>query len=204
MNQEIQQYIRTELGTQNECKKFGFGDQSEVYIFKKDNQKYFIKIAEDLKKEHSNLLALVGVVQVPQVIGFKSFEDKDVLITKAIEGKNLAELSEELAPEVIVNLLVIAVKDFHNKTKSLGETWVHGDACLPNFIFDKDFNLAGYIDLGDARIESVEEDLSAAIWSLEKNIGKGFGELFLREYGYSDMSEEKVYEFWKLYEGDGF
>jgi aminoglycoside phosphotransferase len=42
---------------------------------------------------------------------------------------------------------------------------VHGDACLPNFV----------------RIDSPEIDLAAAVWSLDHNLGPGFGGAFLRE-----------------------
>ena len=41
-----------------------------------------------------------------------------------------------------------------------GESLVHGDACLPNFMV-ADNRLSGYIDLGDMGVGDVEVDLSA-------------------------------------------
>ena len=55
-----------------------------------------------------------------------------------------------------------------------GESLVHGDACLPNIIVGDDGS-NGYIDLGDMGVGDVEVDLSAAVWSLQYNLGPGFG-----------------------------
>lgn len=68
---------------------------------------------------------------------------------------------------------------------------IHGDACLSNFIFDGD-QFSGYIDLGDMRTDYPEVDLSAAVWSLQFNLGSGYGSRFLKKYGYHDSSEEMI------------
>ena len=46
-----------------------------------------------------------------------------------------------------------------------------------------DNGLSGYIDLGDMGVGDVEIDLSAAVWSLQYNLGPGLGLAFLNAYG---------------------
>jgi aminoglycoside phosphotransferase len=72
-----------------------------------------------------------------------------------------------------------------------GKTLVHGDACLPNFLYRGD-HLSGYIDIGDLTVGEMEVDLAAAVWSLQYNLGPGHGLAFLREYGLKDADEERV------------
>jgi aminoglycoside phosphotransferase len=68
---------------------------------------------------------------------------------------------------------------------------VHGDACLPNFLFAEDGCL-GYVDMGGVAVDDVETDLSAAIWSLHFNLGPGYGAMFLKRYGMGDAADEYV------------
>jgi kanamycin kinase len=75
---------------------------------------------------------------------------------------------------------------------------VHGDACLPNIIVG-DGALNGYIDLGDMGVGDVEVDLSAAVWSLQYNLGPGFGRGFLTAYGLSDATDQDVDRLWLMY-----
>jgi len=72
-----------------------------------------------------------------------------------------------------------------------GESLVHGDACLPNIIVGDD-GPTGYIDLGDTGVGDVEVDLSAAVWSLQYNLGPGFGRAFLTAYGRPGATERDV------------
>jgi len=37
-----------------------------------------------------------------------------------------------------------------------------------------------------------EVDLSAAVWSLQHNLGSGFGKMFLERYGVRDATDEYV------------
>ncbi len=76
---------------------------------------------------------------------------------------------------------------------------VHGDACLPNFIFENDL-LSGYIDLADAKLAEPEIDLAATIWSLQYNLGSGHGRTFLDKYGYKEATEFSVDKLYLQYE----
>ena len=68
---------------------------------------------------------------------------------------------------------------------------MHGDACLPNFLFVGD-HLSGYIDVGNMALADPEVDLAAAVWSLQYNMDAGHGLAFLREYGVVGANEEDV------------
>lgn len=58
----------------------------------------------------------------------------------------------------------------------------HGDYCLPN-IFVEGGQATGYLDLGELGVADRWWDLAVATWSLTWNLGPGFEELFLTEYG---------------------
>lgn len=179
--------------------KEDYGDQSKVFKLHAVSGNYFLKIGAGLEKERERLEWLNGKLPVPKVIGFTKIEDKDALLLSAIEGKNLAALSKEWPAEKIVDKLVKALHQFHvvdAKNCPFGnfeadKVLVHGDACLPNFIFQDD-NFSGYIDLGDLMVANPKVDFSAAIWSLQYNLGAGYGRMFLEKYGVKNVTDELV------------
>lgn len=192
-------WAEKQLGGKAAVFKEPHGDQSIVYRLTVSSGDYFLKIASGLEKEHERLLWLEGKLPVPKVIGFTRIEDKEALLLSSVEGTNLAELAKEWTSDVVINKLVEALRKFHAvaiKDCPFGSpkpdaALVHGDACLPNFIF-KDGILSGYIDVGDMRIGEKEIDLSAAVWSLQYNLGPGHGLRFLENYGIKDATEELV------------
>ncbi len=58
----------------------------------------------------------------------------------------------------------------------------HGDYCLPNILIE-DERATGYVDLGELGVADRWWDLAVATWSLTWNLGPGFEDLFLAEYG---------------------
>ena len=176
-----------------------YGDQSKVFRLQTSNGNYFVKIGKDLEKERARLEWLDGKLPVPKVVGFTTTDSDDALLLSAIEGKNLAALSKEWPAEKVVDKLVDALRQFHAidakecpfGTFESGGVLVHGDACLPNFIFQSEV-FSGYIDLGDLMVASPEVDFSAAIWSLQYNLGPGYGRQFLEKYGVEDATDELV------------
>ena len=179
--------------------KEDYGDQGKVFKLHAASGNYFLKIGTGLEKERERLEWLNAKLPVPKVIGFTKIDDKDVLLLSAIEGKNLAALSKEWPPEKVVDKLVQALHQFHAVDAKncpfgkfeVGKVLVHGDACLPNFIFQDD-NFSGYIDLGDLMVADPEIDFSAAIWSLQYNLDVGYGLVFLEKYGVKNATEEMV------------
>lgn len=207
MEKELVGWIEKELGKPISITEEKYGDQSNVYRLQFSNTNYFLKIGLGLEKERERLEWLNGKLPVPKVVDFIHINNKDALLLSEIEGKNLAELKKKWSADKVVNKLVEALQRLHNTdTKDfpfmnidLKKVLVHGDACLPNFIF-KDDVFSGYIDLGELAIDNKEVDLSAAIWSLQYNLGPGYGLEFLQKYGISGATEELVEELRLQYE----
>lgn len=175
------------------------GDRSDVFILSTPDKKYFLKVGNDLKKEYDRLLWLDGRLPVPKAIAFKVMDNHEALLLSGVKGKNLKVLSKEWPPEKVVAKIVEAIQKFHNTdladcpfgTVKNGDVLIHGDASLPNFIFEGD-TFSGYIDLGDVTVGNKETDFAAAIWSLQYNLGKGYGKIFLERFGITDVTEEVV------------
>lgn len=201
MNSEeiIFDWARSVLPNISHVQKMAHGDQSTAYHLESNSRSYVLKLAKNLEGERERLVWLSDRALVPEVVSFKSFDDTDALLMTELPGKNLASHKAEWRPEAVANQLASVIRAFHDintsdcpfGSPSEGKVLVHGDACLPNFIFDDD-HFSGYIDVGSMRIDYPEVDLSAAVWSLERNLGKGYGVRFLEAYGYHDSSEEAV------------
>jgi kanamycin kinase len=58
----------------------------------------------------------------------------------------------------------------------------HGDYCPPNVLIVSD-RVAGYVDLGELGVADRWWDLAVATWSVTWNLGPGYEDLFLSEYG---------------------
>ncbi len=206
----IESYIdwaRGLLGKNINVIKERHGDQSDVYRLQTSDKSYYLKIGENLDNEHARLIWLQDKLPVPKVIGFVKLSQNSAILTTAVNGKNLAVLAKEWKPEEIVDKLAIALKQVHSASmhdcpfgvNGDGKVLVHGDACLPNFIFDGD-NFSGYVDLGDLMIAYPEIDLAASIWSLQYNLGRGYGILFLKKYGIKNANDEMVEKLLLKYE----
>ena len=133
----------------------------------------------------------------------------------AVPGTNLAVLAKRISPDKIVEMLASALQSFHSvnaadcpfKAYIPGESLVHGDACLPNIMCRDDGTVNGYIDLGEMGVGDIEVDLSAAVWSLQYNLGPtlgptlgpALGERFLRAYGLPDATDHDVRRLWTTY-----
>lgn len=183
------------------------GAHSAVYELRTGNTSWYLKVGENLKIEHDRLKWLEGKLPVPHVEAFDTANAQDALLMTTVMGTDLAHLSSSLKLDDVITRLASALQAFHAveagdcpfSAYKPGSTLVHGDACLPNFIFTDDGNLSGYIDLGDMGIGDVEVDLSAAVWSLNYNLGPGHGLKFLQAYGRHDATDEDVERLWQMY-----
>lgn len=199
LEQKFINWAKAQLKDKATVAKEDYGDQNTVFRLHSLNGNYFLKIGASLEKEHKRLEWLSGKLPIPKVVGFTKINDKDVLLLSELEGKNLAVLSKEWPVEKVVDKLVNVLHKFHDvDTKNCpfgifepSKVLVHGDACLPNFIFQDD-NFSGYIDLGDLTISNPEIDFSAVIWSLQHNLGPGYGMMFLKKYGVKNVTNELV------------
>ena len=71
----------------------------------------------------------------------------------------------------------------------------HGDYCLPNVLIEAD-SATGFVDLGELGVADRWWDLAVATWSVTWNLGPGYEDLFLREYGI-EWDHDRV-EFYRL------
>ncbi|CAN5682218.1 aminoglycoside 3'-phosphotransferase [soil metagenome] len=216
--QELVPWAERLVGSSITITKEAHGDASDVYQVASGNGNYFLKYKTDSKsgfsKEEQRLSWLKDKVPVPEVIGYKEYDGEYAILLSAVEGKNLKVMSQTWEVDIVIDKLVRALKHFHAincegwpfDTEDTSKVLVHGDACFPNFIF-KGEEFSGYIDVGDTHLGTVEEDLAAAIWSLQYNLGAGHGPKLLESYGYPDTSPETVeklrltYEDWQRKHG---
>jgi aminoglycoside phosphotransferase len=175
------------------------GDNSTVFEIAAGDTRWFLKIGDRLARECAGLRWLQGRLPIPRVVAFDQMGGADALLMGAVPGTNLAALAKSRPPGRIVEMLASALRAFHSASAEdcpfeayvPGESLVHGDACLPNIIAGDDGS-NGFIDLGDMGVGDVEVDLSAAVWSLEYNLGPGFGRAFLTAYGRPGATERDV------------
>ena len=73
------------------------------------------------------------------------------------------------------------------------DAFIHGDACLPNFILKDADHFSCFIDLGLADFSDRHIDLFWAIWSLNYNLhDPKYAELFLDYYGREQVDVNKL------------
>src|SRR3989344_1827276 len=174
VNNEFIDWAKKELDDVVGVEKELHGDQSDVYRLHNPRGTFFLKISKKLSKERDKLKWLQGKLPVPKVISFTIIGAREALLLTAVEGVNLAQLAKEWPPEKVLRALATAVQKFHAVSTDdcpfgqtgQGRVLVHGDACLPNFIYQGD-TFSGYIDLGDMRMGNKGIDLAAGVWSLQ-------------------------------------
>ena len=172
---------------------------NQVFRVEFESRSLFLKIGLALRREYERLRWLDGRQPCPQPVGFTTHDTAEALLMSFVPGMDLADLAASLPPQVILTRLATALTAFHATPiadwpfdrEESGKTLVHGDACLPNFLY-RGGRLSGFIDLGDMTIGAPEIDLSAAIWSLQYNLGPGYGLAFLHAYGVKDAEEALV------------
>jgi kanamycin kinase len=183
--------------------KLGSGDNSTVYRL----ASWFLKIGVDLAPECERLQWLQGRLPVPEVVAFESLNGNDALVTTAVVGVDLADLKSQRPAGAIVEMLAAALREFHAadttgcpfKAQIPGDVLVHGDACLPNILCHNGGALSGFVDLGGMGVGDVEVDLSAAVWSLQYNLGPGHGREFLSAYGLPNATDEEADRLARMY-----
>lgn len=169
----------------------------------------FLKItaAPVLRGERDRLRWLAGRAPAPTVVGFAEADGAGRLVTAPLHGFDLSRPIHTADPHRLVGLLVDALRRLHALDpgscpfgeREPGAVVAHGDACLPNIVFDGS-ELAGYLDVGDLGLGRPEVDLAAAVWSLDHNLGAGFGGEFLRAYGWPESDQATVERFRRAYE----
>jgi aminoglycoside phosphotransferase len=195
LHANVTAWLETLLSPSFEVEKHSYSHQDAVYHIKMPDISYYLKIADDLTAEHSNIVHIGTGLLTPGIFGFARMNSADHLLMSELPGKNLAEWVGEWPDTVIVQEFAKAVRTFHSLDPStifpdqdtMGLVVIHGDMSLPNIISPQPGS-AGYIDLGKSRPGTPDADLVDALWSIQRNLGTGYGELFLQQYGTFDMT----------------
>lgn len=183
------QWLEEVLAMPFKASKQVHSHQDEVYRIATQHSGYYLKISATLKSEHDNLKKLETLLNVPKIIDFYDGKEKDYLLITELPGKNLAELIGKYSNTDIVETFAKATRQLHAvdattvfPKASKEDVLLHGDMALPNIIISE-LGSIGYIDFSQLAYGSPELDLVDAIWSLQRNIGPKYGELFLEKYG---------------------
>jgi aminoglycoside phosphotransferase len=197
LNPKVKSWLAKLLGTDFSVQRPTHSHEDEVYRVKTSHKTCYLKISATLRAERDNLAKLKTLVKVPAVVDFYTTGGKDHLLIEELPGKDLVELAADRPAADIVAKFAEAARKFHSTdARQLfpgeakpGDALLHGDMSLPNIIIS-DHSQIGYIDLGRLSYGKPDKDLADAIWSLQRNIGPGHGELFLREYGTVAMTDK--------------
>jgi len=199
-NHDAEKWLSVVLAQPFKATKHAHAHQDEVYKIETTGAIYYLKIAATLRAERDNLKKLTGILCVPEIIDFRESKDgHDYLLISELPGKNLVELTGEWPHTEIVNTFAHAVRRLHSidaaavfPEAGAHDVLIHGDMALPNIIISEQKKI-GYIDFGQLSFGAPELDLIDGIWSLQRNLGPAYGELFLRKYGPVIMTS-KIHE----------
>ena len=186
---DVKKWLIGVLGDIYSLNKHEHSHQDDVYKIKTANTVYYVKSSINLRSEYENLVKLQAVLNVPKVISYNSINKKDYLIICELPGRNLVQLKGIWNDIEIVNKFAEAVRKLHkiDATKvypdaKSSDVLSHGDMALPNIIIADNDDI-GYIDFGQLSYGTPELDIYDSIWSLQRNLGPGYGELFIEKYG---------------------
>ena len=174
-------------------KKDTLGRSKSLIYFVKD--KYILKISKEkemLAKEKDILLFLEGKLPVPECLHYEDDKEYAYLLETFIDGVPLCDDSYLKEPLKLINILKQALEMFHKvdvtecpflNEYSKGNTFVHGDFCLPNILV-KDDKVVGFIDLNSSGLGDPFVDYAWCIWSFEYNLKTDeYTPILLKELG---------------------
>lgn len=187
---DAKSWLQAVLAQPFKATKHVHSHQDEVYKIETPDTTYYLKVAATLTAERGNLKKLASMLRVPEVIDFHESKDgRDYLLISELPGKNLVELIGEWPDIEIVDTFAKAVRQLHDSDVTVAfpeanahSVLLHGDMALPNIIVSEQKQI-GYIDFGQLSFGSPELDLVDSVWSLQRNLGPAYGELFLKKYG---------------------
>lgn len=174
-------------------KKDELGRSDKLIYFVKD--KYVLKISKSkkaLSKEKDILLFLDGKLPVSKILHYEEDEEYAYLLETFIDGVPLCDELYLKEPLKLINILKQALEMFHKvevtecpflNEYSKGNTFIHGDFCLPNILV-KDDKVVGFIDLNSSGLGDIYADYAWCIWSFEYNLKTNeYTPILLKELG---------------------
>ncbi len=166
---------------------------------------------------------------VPKVLSCEDFDAGQLMITTGLDGENLVSQCGQRDPRRASIALGAGLRQLHSRlpveqcpfewnihsriavlpqalraeflTQAPEEDLVvcHGDACAPNTLIDKGFQVAGHVDLGMLGVGDRWADLSIASLSTEWNFGPGFEQFVYDGYGI-EPDEQKINFYRRLWD----
>lgn len=153
--------------------------QDEVYVFE---DKYVLKVSsskESLWKEKQKTDWLADKIPGSKSILFKEYNSKYYYLRTCVKGDSLISKRFLDEPLVLIQALKKVVEVLRGldayacpfqSSESKGNSFVHGDLCLPNIYMNENNEFVGFIDLDNAGLGDVWEDYAWLIWSFEHNL----------------------------------
>ena len=155
--------------------------RSEDTVILFDN-KYVLKISnneERLLREKERIDWLSDKINGPKSVLFIEENNKTYYLRTYVSGESLISERFIKNPLLLIDVLVDVInilKSLDNincpfkSTDNIGESFIHGDLCLPNIYVDEKNKFCGFIDLDNCGLGDRWYDLSWLLWSLEYNL----------------------------------
>lgn len=186
---EIMDYLKLLLNLPKEiyelikglrCEKDSLGQsQDEVYVF---DQLYVLKISsskEGLLREKECNDWLESKIPGPKSILFLEHNSRFYYLRSYLKGDSLISkrfLEQPLLLIETIKKVVTVLRSLDSAScpfqsrDSKGNSFIHGDLCLPNIYVNEANEFVGFIDLEDAGLGDVWMDYAWLIWSFEHNL----------------------------------
>ncbi|MDE7106491.1 MAG: phosphotransferase [Anaeroplasmataceae bacterium] len=178
--------------------------EDEVYVFE---DKYVLKISsskDSLLKEKEKTDWLENKISGSKSILFQEYNSKYYYLRTCVNGDSLISKRFLDQPLVLIQTLKKVVDILRSldgydcpyySSESIGNSFVHGDLCLPNIYVNENNEFVGFIDLDNAGLGDVWEDYAWLIWSFEYNLKTNqYTEILLKELGL-EMNNEKYKQY---------
>ena len=144
--------------------------------------KYVLKISkniDNLKREYDINEWLKDKIPCTSNLLFIVENDYAYYLRTCLNGVSLIDERFISNPDLLIESLCKTINVLRSLDKykcdylsieSIGDSFTHGDLCLPNIYFDENINFIGFIDLGSAGLGDSWCDYSWMLWSLEYNL----------------------------------
>ena len=171
-------------------------------------KKYVLKISKNidlLKREYEINEYLNNKIPCTKNILFIIEEEYAYYLRTYLDGYSLIDTKYISNPELLIEALCKTVNVLNSLEKfekckylaidSIGDSFIHGDLCLPNIYFDEDNNFIGFIDLGSGGLGDPWYDYAWMLWSLEYNMKSDeYNKVLLDQIG-NEFDEGKYNEY---------
>ncbi|MDE7213526.1 MAG: phosphotransferase [Anaeroplasmataceae bacterium] len=178
--------------------------QDEVYVFE---DKYIVKVSsskERLLREKEKIDWLEDKIPGPKSILLEEHNSRFYYLRTCVNGDNLISKRFLDQPFVLIKTIKRVVEILRSldsyscpfkSMESIGNSFIHGDLCLPNIYVNDKNEFVGFIDLDNAGLGDVWEDYAWLIWSFEHNLKtKQYTKDLLQELGLEmDVEKYKKY-----------